>query len=42
MEGVFPINDRLIEHVGYKRRRVGKVSICFGVSEISKIKLRMN
>jgi hypothetical protein len=42
MEGGFEVNDALMDRIGLKRRRAGKVSLCFGVSELNKVKLKMN
>lgn len=41
MGGGYTENEKLMDRICIKKRRSGKVSICFGVSELNKVKLRM-
>ena len=31
-----------MKEIDLKRRRAGKISLCFGLSEVDKVKLKMN
>jgi hypothetical protein len=42
MDSHYPVNDKLMDRICIKKRRKGKKSLCFGVSELEKVKLKMN
>jgi DNA ligase-4 len=42
MNGSYAINEQLINHITLNYRRKGKVSYCFNVPELQKVKLKMH
>lgn len=38
----YPIDEELMKDIGFKYSRSDKISICFGVKELQKVKLRFN
>jgi hypothetical protein len=38
----YPPNDALMRAIGFKYTRTDKVSICFGLKELQKVKLKFN
>lgn len=42
MNGKYPINEQLINHISLRLRRKGKTSYCYNVTQLQMVKLRMH
>lgn len=42
MNGKYPINEQLINHISLTLRRKGKVSYCYNVTQLQRVKLKMH
>ena len=42
MNGKYPINEQLINHISLRLRRKGKISYCYNVTQLQMVKLRMH
>lgn len=42
MNGKYPINEQLINHISLNLRRKGKISYCYNVTDLQRVKLKMH
>lgn len=42
MNGKYPINEQLINHIALRFRRKGKISYCYNVTQLQRVKLKMH
>lgn len=42
MNGKYPINEQLINHISLRLRRKGKISFCYNVTQLQMVKLKMH
>ena len=42
MNGIYPINEQLITLISLNYRRKGKISYCYNVTDLQRVKLKMH